>query len=301
MMSKKMKRGALGISSYGSDEDAKVRFKHQTLMQEFQELQRESEAMRNKLEAMKQRKITLLAEVRFLRQRRKFLLKNEVAIPPQRQQAQLQHIESRRKSTMKEKTFSKKEANPRNATTVFDVNEGEKLFKESARRNPISVLDNNQKDRIHSGKEATFRNTTPVFDLYPKESSYAGKEAIFRGPNFIFDLNQNERLYSGKETAPPSLVPQFDLNQMDRTYAGREVVVQNRSPIFDLNHISREEEELQNCEAFRIEDQRKFLSRGGTDEQPNDLKLSICRNAGSETSRAGKRKISWRDQVALKV
>lgn len=32
-----------------------------------------------------------------------------------------------------------------------------------------------------------------------------------------------------------------------------------------------------------------------------DLKLLICRDAGSGASRTGKRKISWQDQVALNV
>lgn len=41
--------------------------------------------------------------------------------------------------------------------------------------------------------------------------------------------------------------------------------------------------------------------RGINEEQQNDLKLSICRNAGEGSSRAGKRKISWQDPVALRV
>lgn len=37
------------------------------------------------------------------------------------------------------------------------------------------------------------------------------------------------------------------------------------------------------------------------DEVQNDLMLSVCRNAGEGQSRAGKRKISWQDPVALRV
>lgn len=40
MMSKKMKGVDLGSSPYGVYVDAKARFKHQTLMQEYQELQK---------------------------------------------------------------------------------------------------------------------------------------------------------------------------------------------------------------------------------------------------------------------
>lgn len=60
--------------------------------------------------------------------------------------------------------------------------------------------------------------------------------------------------------------------------------------------------ELQNnCEPLRMEEPKSFLIRGGSDEQLNDVKLSICRNVGNGPNRAGKRKISWQDQVALKV
>ncbi|KAJ0772758.1 hypothetical protein HanOQP8_Chr03g0091101 [Helianthus annuus] len=74
-MSKKMKRVAFDLNhQYDSD---RARFKHQTLVQDFIELQQETEAARNNLLALKQQKLTLQAEVRFLRQRHKFLLQNK--------------------------------------------------------------------------------------------------------------------------------------------------------------------------------------------------------------------------------
>lgn len=45
----------------------------------------------------------------------------------------------------------------------------------------------------------------------------------------------------------------------------------------------------------------KSLLRGGNDEQHNDMKLLVCRNIGNGPNRAGKRKITWQDQVALRV
>ena len=60
--------------------------------------------------------------------------------------------------------------------------------------------------------------------------------------------------------------------------------------------------ELQNnYKPLRMEGPKSFLIRGGSDEQLNDVKLSICRNMGNGPNRAGKRKITWQDQVALKV
>lgn len=63
-----------------------------------------------------------------------------------------------------------------------------------------------------------------------------------------------------------------------------------------------EEEEVQvNVESVGVEQQQqqqmKSVIRGGNDDQLSDMKLSVCRNP----NRAGKRKISWQDQVALRV
>ncbi|KAI3827554.1 hypothetical protein L1987_01631 [Smallanthus sonchifolius] len=52
-------------------------FKHQTLVQDYTELQQETEAARNNLMALKQKKLTLQAEVRFLRQRHRYLEEEE--------------------------------------------------------------------------------------------------------------------------------------------------------------------------------------------------------------------------------
>ncbi|KAM0009831.1 hypothetical protein Hdeb2414_s0014g00431461 [Helianthus debilis subsp. tardiflorus] len=74
-MSKKTKRVAFDLNhQYDND---RARFKHQTLVQDFIELQQVTEAARNNLLALKQKKLTLQAEVRFLRRRHKFLLQNK--------------------------------------------------------------------------------------------------------------------------------------------------------------------------------------------------------------------------------
>ena len=67
--------------------------------------------------------------------------------------------------------------------------------------------------------------------------------------------------------------------------------------------MQREEEELQgNSEAMRIEEPKRSTQRVATDEQHSDIKLSAaCRSVGDGSNRAGKRNISWQDQVALRV
>lgn len=64
----------------------------------------------------------------------------------------------------------------------------------------------------------------------------------------------------------------------------------------------QEEEELQfSGEPWRVEELKKTSARGGSDEQLNDMKLAACRSVGNGSNRTGKRKISWQDQVALRV
>ncbi|KAL6984920.1 hypothetical protein U1Q18_018301 [Sarracenia purpurea var. burkii] len=206
MVSKKMKGIALGSSPYSAreaeeEEDAKARFKHQTLIRDYKQLRKEAKTMRNKLVMMKHKKLTLLAEVRYLKQRYKYLLKMKTINPPWgRDPIRSQNFETRSKNTAQEKIYKRKKTNLQNLPTLSDVN---------------------QKDRnmIHSGKEATFRNTTS-FDLNHKERPYGGKELAFQNPIPIFDLKQKGRLYNEKDTSPQNPSPAFDLNQIERTYIG---------------------------------------------------------------------------------
>lgn len=72
--------------------------------------------------------------------------------------------------------------------------------------------------------------------------------------------------------------------------------------LFCCDVAQREEEELEgNNQSMWIEEQKKSTQRVVNEEQHNDIKLSVCRNIGEGSSRAGKRKISWQDQVALRV
>lgn len=65
--------------------------------------------------------------------------------------------------------------------------------------------------------------------------------------------------------------------------------------------VQREEEELQgDVEPMKIEEPKKGTFRGLSDDQHNDIKYA-CRNVGDGSNRSGKRKISWQDQVALRV
>lgn len=216
-----MKGVAFDSLPHVSYEDARARFKHQTLLQDYLELEQETEAARNKLEAMKQKKQTLEAEVRFLRRRHKFLLKTKSTTPQQVKSHNLETTQFRK--SKKENVHPKKAPTLRNLPPIHNLNQRGRVYTEKKNSNPSRPPSGDKNVNLHSV------NLSPVTEFNRKESGFGGKEA--------------------------------------------------RVPIFDLNQISMEEE-----------------------EEHNDLKLSMCRNVGDgSTNRAGKRKITWQDPVALRV
>ncbi|XP_010927958.1 uncharacterized protein [Elaeis guineensis] len=185
-------------------EEARAWFRHESLLQDYEELLKETEAKRKQLQKVNQKKLKLLAEVKFLRKRYKCLSKN-----------------------------------PLQKTTY-------RLKKRSCKI-PSSVLGHGE---------------------------------------------------------APSPVIQNELHQKDRSYIVREVAVPSTSAVLDLNQASlpngEEMEEFQGePESMKVDKLNKGLTEG--DLVANDLKLLICRDVGNGVKRGGKRKITWQDQVALKV
>ncbi|KAJ6698651.1 hypothetical protein OIU79_012030 [Salix purpurea] len=239
-------------------EDQRIMFKHQSLMQDYDELYKETEAKKRKLQMMRQKKLTLMAEVRFLRRRYKYLTQNKSQKPPMKQNlVQPQNLVAANKKLKKEKNSS--------------GNNGSLGL-------PVPRFDLNQKGKVYIDRETTLRNPAPIFDLNKKQRTLIGKEVALRNTSTIPDLNQKERTYSIKE-----------------------VTIRNNTPVFDLNEVSAEEEEQVNGDMLRTEEPKVSLMRGASDEILNERKLSACRNVGNGSSRAGKRKITWQDQVALRA
>ncbi|KAJ1410337.1 hypothetical protein SESBI_22074 [Sesbania bispinosa] len=231
-MMKKMK-GVVPVESppYPVYEDQRARLRHQSLLQDYEDLQEETNAMRMKLQAAKQKKMILSAEVRFLRQRYRYLLKNPSPKPQPKQ----------------------------------DISQPQKLKVQA-------TLISKSKGHKHNRKNSTLRPPANARSLSRKD------------PSFL------------------SSAPALDLNHKDRIRSGKEATKKSITPFFDLNQISREEEELLgNIEPMRIEEPKRITQRGVNEEQHNDIKLSVCRNVGNGANRTGKRKISWQDQVALRV
>ncbi|KAL3643007.1 hypothetical protein CASFOL_013822 [Castilleja foliolosa] len=282
-MSRKSKGVVLdSTSGYGVGvyEDAKARLRHQTLMQDYEELQRESDAMRSHLEAANQRKLILAAEVRFLRRRHKYLVKaNNMNLSQKQNCAKATNLLKQVK-TPKEQFFVRNETSQQILPIVPERKKKKKQypFEQVALSNayPAATGQANNKTSFNE-KQASKRTSTPVSNMNLKEEKRIRKETL-------------TPMLDKKDSALRNSMPAFDLNKV------------SLPPTFDLNEISTGDENFQmNVEAVKFEEAKKSLIKGINDEQQNDLKLAVCRNSGEGSSRVGKRKISWQDPVALRV
>ncbi|CAK9315084.1 unnamed protein product [Citrullus colocynthis] len=257
---KKARKGvAMDLQACALFESSMIGTKYQSLLQDYEELHNETEAMKEKLLIAKRKKATLLDEVRFLRHRYE-LLKNQPAnIQPKVGFERTRNLEIGPPIKKKEKSSRKREASLKPLAQAHDLN---------------------QRGGIYNGMEA------------PSQKS-----------QLFFDINQKSRVCSKKEVTVHNSFPIFE--QKERVYRAHEIAANtNMTPVFDLNQISREEEELQaGFEPLKMEDEPKnMFSRSEHDAKNSDLVLSsMCRNDGNGSNRAGKRKISWHDQVALRA
>ncbi|KAL3323098.1 hypothetical protein AABB24_040282 [Solanum stoloniferum] len=291
-MSKKMKRGVLE-SSYGVFEDTKARLKHQKLLQDYKELQKETDGIRHKLEDSKLRKLRLLAEVRFLRQRHKHLLQLKSLSPPKGKELVSLPIEVLRS---RDQVMRKKEAKLNKLPPLPGPKQNGRIqVAKVAVSKKIPDIHVNQQHRLGGRKDAVFHSAD--LELNRKSRVYRGKEVSSRKGAPAYDLKQNERLYIADNAILQSSSPFFDLNQ-DTGHSGKETALPTRAPVFDLNEISMGEEERDvNFEQVQLEEPKRSPIQNLND----DVKLLVCRNVGEDTSRLGKQKLSWQDPVALRV
>ncbi|KAL4333204.1 hypothetical protein GQ457_07G037960 [Hibiscus cannabinus] len=174
-------------SPYDLYEDQRTRFRYPSHMEDFEVLRKETESMRKKLQMMKEQRSTLLAEVKFLKRRHKFLMQNQS--PAERHFLQPGNMVIKSKSNLKAKKSTRKGAASPSRAMGFDLN---------------------QKGKANS--------SSLMFDLKQKrQKSFGGKEEpTLRSSLSVLDLNRKERLYSGKEATARSMKPIFDLNQILR-------------------------------------------------------------------------------------
>ncbi|XP_055802321.1 uncharacterized protein LOC129871434 isoform X2 [Solanum dulcamara] len=236
-MSKKMKRVALESSSYGVFEDTKARLKHQTLLQDYKELQKETDGIKHKLEDSKLRKLRLLAEVRFLRQRHKHLLQSKSLSPPKgKELVSVPNVETYPKSRSRYQVMRKKEAKLNKLPPLPGPKQNGRIqVAKVAASKKIANTHVNQKHRLDGRKDAVFHNAD--LELNRRSRVYSGKEVSSRRGAPAYNLNQNERLYIANNAISQSSSPTFDLNQ-GTGHSGKGAALPTRAPVFDLNEIS---------------------------------------------------------------
>ncbi|KAM0017887.1 hypothetical protein Hdeb2414_s0027g00693031 [Helianthus debilis subsp. tardiflorus] len=176
-MSKKMKGVVFNSSPHVSCDDIRARFKHQTLLKDFLELQQETEAARNKLEVMKQKKHTLEAEVRFLRRRNKFLSKTRSSTP---QQVKSHNAETTQYRKGKKETINPKKVAALPNLPLFPNQIQGKTYAKKKNIIPSQILPVFDLDR---NVNSNGNNSFPVTEINKKSAAVQA-----RAP--IFDLNQ---------------------------------------------------------------------------------------------------------------
>ncbi|XP_077238149.1 uncharacterized protein LOC143879580 [Tasmannia lanceolata] len=282
-MLKKLKR--VSMPSYPVDEEAKNRFKHQILMQDFIDLQKKTEATKTNLKRAKQKKVNLLAEVRFLRRRYTYLLNN----PPQ--------------------NFAPEHPLP----PRIPVKPSQKIAPEHPLPSRIGIKP--------SQKIAPGHPLPPRIPLKPSQKIAPGQPLL---PRIAINPSQkiaSGHPLRPRIPVKPSqkIVPEHPLphrNPANRSkssvkeqyYGEKETSIRSPSTVLDLNQISvpdlqngEETEEFQVVwEPIKMEENLKRCSMEG-DTLESDLKSSIFRDLGNGSKRTGKRKISWQDPVALRV
>lgn len=195
---KRMKGVAFGY------EDVKARFKHQTLVQDYLHLQKETEAARNYVEFMKQKKQILEAEVRFLRRRHKFLTKTKSSTS--------QLVKSQNVETAQYRKSKKEKVNPTKAATLPN------LF-------PVPNLNQRGKDFTKKKNIVPIR-PYPMFDVDQNVSSYGiNLNQMVYGNNSspMPEFNQKASGLSGEKTSAQTRAPIFDLNQISMEEEEEEV------------------------------------------------------------------------------
>ncbi|XP_010539463.1 PREDICTED: uncharacterized protein LOC104813538 [Tarenaya hassleriana] len=113
-------------------DNSRAMFRHQSLMQDFEELHEETQAKRRRLKNLKERKAMVVAEVRFLRRRYKHLTRDQ------------------RGRKLRFQAESMQEASPDPPHVM---------------KNRVSIPDLNQSERVHEENETNPKGRVPVFDL----------------------------------------------------------------------------------------------------------------------------------------
>lgn len=161
-----------------------------------------------------------------------------------------------------------------------------------------------KKRRLQKAKEKKLKLSTEVRFLRKKYKSFMKNPS--QESSYRLKKQQTHKKSVQSSRINPSLNRSIkvDFSSKDNNYRIGEAGVVNTSAVLDLNQAFFQNGE--EMEEFQMEqDQPKMekpkRSSMEGDAVANDLKLSVCRDVGTSSNPIGKRKISWQDQVALRV
>lgn len=139
MMVKKARKACIesspSSSSYPVGEEAKARLRHQNLMQDYEELREETKAKRKRLLKANEKKLKLLAEIKFLRRKFKSFSENPSLKTPYRVKKQPYKTTSpsvryaqvqdsvQSKAHLEDRNFKVPEAAVPSTTSLLDLNQ----------------------------------------------------------------------------------------------------------------------------------------------------------------------------------
>ncbi|KAI0511179.1 hypothetical protein KFK09_011804 [Dendrobium nobile] len=158
-----------------------------------------------------------------------------------------------------------------------------------------------KRERLQKAIQRKFRLLAEVQFLTKKYQSLANNSQPF-------SFKSKKKSYktlppSNQVTRPPCPVNKAELPSKEMNCRSKETSVQTTRKLIDLNQASLPNDE--ETDSFDVEWEnlkmvklRRSLIEG---VMADDLKLSVCRDIGSSSNRSGKRKISWQDQLALRV
>ncbi|KAL0903495.1 hypothetical protein M5K25_027881 [Dendrobium thyrsiflorum] len=157
-----------------------------------------------------------------------------------------------------------------------------------------------KRERLQKAIQRKFRLLAEVQFLTKKYQSLANNSQAFSCKS---KKKSYKTLSPNQVTRPPCPVNKAELPLKEMNCRSKETSVQATRKLIDLNQTSLPNDE--EIDSFDVEwENLKMVKLRRSlieDVMADDLKLSVCRDIGSGSNRSGKRKISWQDQLALRV
>lgn len=170
-------------SSLPIGDDARARYKHQALLQDYHELLRETEAKKRKLQKTNDKKLKLKAEVKFLKRKYKSFVSNpsqeipyrlkKLPLPHKMSSTSVGFVQPHNPTTMN----NPKEAETPSASALFDLNKNAEEMEGIQAEWELPKGEKSKRCSVDGGVVARGLNL-PIFKDVGNGSSHVGKRKI---------------------------------------------------------------------------------------------------------------------------